>query len=428
MEDLSKKDAFKLLIKEFHSRPLPRTIERCLKIPAASGKIVTVYGPRRTGKSCYLFSTIKELVNGGIPKERIIYVNFEDDRLLPLGSKELNLLIEAYFELYPENKNNRVFIFFDEIQNIPGWEVFVRRIYDKENFRIFITGSSSKLLSMEIATALRGRTISYPLYPLNFREFLKFKSIEVKKDFEYTNERFKIKKLLNEYLEDGGFPEIVLEPEISVRRKIFGEYFDLLVYRDLLDRFSLENSLFLRELLKFLFTNTGALLSVNSYYNSVKQALRISRETIMNYLGCVSETRYFFFLPVFSYSLKAQQVNPKKIICLDNGLRNSVSLRFSPDTGKLAENLVGINLLMRGGDLFYWKGKKEVDFVLKENSGITAINVSFSNVIDKRETDALMEFKSCFKNVSDLVLITKDIQKKENGIRFIPLWMWLLQP
>ncbi|MFH1454601.1 MAG: AAA family ATPase [Armatimonadota bacterium] len=208
MESHSKKELFKLLIKEFHSEKLPETFERELKIPLSINKIISIYGPRRSGKSFYLYTVIKKLIKDQIPKERIFYLNFEDDRILPLDVKDLNSFMEAYFELYPDNKEKEVYLFFDEIQNITNWELFIRRIHDKEKVKIFITGSSSKLLSKEIATSLRGRTISYPLYPLSFNEFLKFNGVELEKNFEYTPQRFQIKKLFETYMQWGGaFPK-----------------------------------------------------------------------------------------------------------------------------------------------------------------------------------------------------------------------------
>ena len=335
-ETIFKKEIFKLIIKEFQESSLPDIFNRDLEISLSSKKIITIYGPRRCGKSFYFLSLIKKLLQKGIPKKRILYVSFEDDRILPLDFQELTLLLEAYFELFPENKEEEIFLFFDEIQNIKDWEIFVRRIYEKEKVKIFITGSSSKLLSYEIATSLRGRTISYPLYPLNFREFLSFKGEIIKKDFEYTEKRFKIKKYLEEYLEWGSFPEIVLENDLILKRKILSEYFNLLVYRDLKDRYSIENTYLIKDLLKSLFTNISSYFSVNSYFKATAQRMPLSRQTLSFYLSCVQETQYFSSLPIFSYSLKVQKVNPKKIICLDNGLRSAVALKFSQDFGKFA--------------------------------------------------------------------------------------------
>jgi hypothetical protein len=435
----SKKEYFKLLIKEFQENSLPTIFDRDLQIPLNSKKIVTIYGPRRSGKSFYFFSLIQKLLKHGIPIDRVVYLNFEDDRILPLSYKEMNYLLEAYFELYPENKRREVYLFFDEIQNVSDWEIFIRRIYEKEKVKIYLTGSSSKLLSPEIATSLRGRTISYRLFPLDFKEFLNFKKIRLKEDFKYTSQRYLIKKLLSEYMEWGSFPEVVLEEDKVLKRKILSEYFDSLVYRDLMERYSLENSELLKELLKYLFTNVSCYFTVNAYFNTIKQVLSLSRQTLSQYLSYIQETFYISFLPIFSYSLKAQKVNPKKIICLDNGLRKVVSFNFSPDRGKLAENLVGANLMIKenrlenygdgkevGRELFYWKNDGEVDFVIKEGIELIGLNVCYSNVIPERETISLFEFKRRQQNVKKLIIITEDIQQEVNGIDFIPLWEWIM--
>lgn len=427
MENLSKKEVFKFIIKEFHEESIPVTIPRDLEIPDSSKKIITVYGPRRSGKSFYFFSLINNFLKQGISKNRIVYINFEDDRILPLTAKSLQFLLDAYYELYPDNKGKKLFFFFDEIQNIKGWEVFVRRISENQKVRVFITGSSSKLLSREIATSLRGRTLSYPLYPLNFNEFLRFKGLTLEEGFQFSSQRYKIKKFLEEYIEWGIFPEVVLEKDKILRKKVLNEYFDLLVFRDLAERFSLENMSLLKDLLKFLFTNITSCFSVNSYYNLAKQKISLSRETVSSYLSHIEESQYFSFAPLFSYSLKVQKVNPKKIICLDNGLRNAVAFRFSQDTGKLVENLVGSVLKMKENEFYYWKDKKEVDFVLKENKFLTGINVCYSRVIKDREIDSMLEFKQKFKNVKELILITRDLKEEKRGIKFIPLWEWLLK-
>ncbi|MBI2252844.1 MAG: ATP-binding protein [Armatimonadetes bacterium] len=426
MENIIKEN-FKLLIKEFHSQDMPQTFERDLEVPLLSNKIITIFGPRRSGKSFYFYTLIKKLLKKNIPKERILYINFEDDRLLPLSFKDLNFLLEAYFELYPENKEKGAYFFLDEIQNIKEWEIFIRRIYDKEKVKIFITGSSSKLLSKEISTHLRGRTISYALYPLNFIEFLRFNGEKPEKHFEYSNRRFKIKKLLDEYLRFGGFPEVALEKDIKLKNKILSEYFNMLIYKDLAEKFYVNNTVLLKELLRFLFTNTTSLFSVNSYFKSIKQNISISRQTLSDYLSYIQETDYIILLPLFSYSLKVQKINHKKIVCLDNGLRNVVSFKFSDDEGKMAENLVGSILNSKEKELFYWKNKHETDFIVKENSNLQAINVSIGNVIEKREKDSLFEFKNKFKKVKNLILITKDIEKTVEGIKYIPLWKWLLK-
>ncbi|MCD6496243.1 MAG: ATP-binding protein [Candidatus Aenigmarchaeota archaeon] len=422
---MKKTETFKYVIKEFHESQFPTLIQRELRIPKTN-KITSLIGSRRSGKTFYFYQIMNELLDMGIPKDRLLYINFEDDRLLPLDTDQLNDMLDAYYELYPNNKNAEKFFFFDEIQNIENWEVFVRRVYDKENARIYVTGSSSKLLSKEIATSLRGRTLAFRLFPLSFREFLAFKGLSIPKDFAYSELRFKIKNLLNEYLDFGGFPEVVLDKEL--KRDILLNYFELLIYRDLAERFSIRNTMILRRLTKFLLTNISSPFSINAYYKALKQETRVSKETIMEYLSYLTEINLIYLVPFFSYSLKVQQVNPSKVYCTDNGLRNAVALKFSADEGRLAENTVFIELKRRGYDVHYWKGRKEVDFVVKDKNGrLTAINASYTNEVNSRELDGLLEFKEKFSaDTQELLILTKDFDDTRDGIKFVPLWKWLL--
>jgi len=421
----SKKEIFKILINEFHESRLPAVLKRDLTIPLLSNKIITITGSRRAGKTFFFYQLISEL-RQQTPSERILYVNFEDDRILPLSLKDLNELLEAYFELHPEVKENKFFLFLDEIQNIEGWESFVRRIYDKENVNIYITGSSSKLLSREIATSLRGRTMEYKIYPLNFNEFLKFKGIDLKPDFAYSKVRYRIKKLLNEYINFGGFPEVVTAND-DLKLSILKNYFNLVIYRDLVERFAIRNVKLLKDMLKFLLTNVSTTFSINAYFHSLQPQYHFSRETILEYLSYLEEIEVIQIIPIFSYSIKVQQVNQKKIYVLDNGLRNAVSFRFSQDEGRLVENTVFNQLKRKGFDVYYWKKKGEVDFVVRENGKLTAINVSYGQKLDEREVNGLLEFKDIFKGeVKRLLIITRDMEKTEKGIDYIPLWKWLI--
>lgn len=423
------KDSFKFIIKDFHEDKSKITAfyKRELDLPVDSKKVIVLYGSRRCGKTFCLFNHINLLLKTGITKNNILYINFEDDRLIGLKASDLNSFLEAYYELYPELIDKKVYFFFDEIQNIKEWESFVRRLYDTIDCRIFITGSSAKLLSREIATSLRGRCISYPLYPLNLREYLYFNDMAPDKNFEFSKKRFKVKKLLEDYLENGSFPEIALCENKNQREKILKEYYDSLVYKDLADRFSLKNTTLLKDLLRYLFTNFTKEFSVNSYFKLLKNNMPISRETIMEYLNCIEETSYIYLIPVFSYSLKVQKANPKKVIALDNGIRNKICFRFSEDYGKLAENVVGLNLIKRYEDVFYYKGKSEVDYIVKDQSNnLHAINISYGNEIPQREYDSLNHFAKEYKNVKSLILISREEEGKEGRIKIMPLLKWLL--
>lgn len=424
-----KRDVFKFLIKEFHESPFVDVLKRDLELPLTK-KIISLIGSRRAGKTFYFYQLMKGFVEAAkTPRDRIVYINFEDDRLLPLEVADLNDLLEAYYELYPSNKGAKIYFFFDEIQNIKDWEVFVRRLNDKEKAKVFVTGSSSKLLSKEIATALRGRTLAFQLFPLSFKEFLRFQKIELEKDFEYSSTRFKIKKALKEYLEFGGFPEVALEGQITLKHKILNNYFELFIYRDLVERFSIRNTALLKNLTKFLITNLSNIFSINAYYRSVSKDMAVGKDTVLEYVSYLEDINLIYLLPVFSYSVKKQQLNPKKAYCVDNGIRNAVAFKFSKDEGRLAENLAFIELKRREKEVFYWKNKNEVDFVIKNaDNSLEAINVSYTNETDEREIKGLIDFKKEFKKTKKLTLITKDVEKKEKGIGYVPLWKWLLWP
>lgn len=419
---MEKKDQFKQIIREFHERKLPEVYRRELEIPETK-KIVSLIGSRRSGKTFFFYQLINDLKKE-IDVSQATYINFEDDRILPLELKDLNLLLEAYFELYPENAEKTVYFFFDEIQNIEDWEVFVRRIHDTLDARIFVTGSSSKLLSKEIATSLRGRTLPFYLYPLSFREFLSFRGVEAGKDTEYSSRRHLVRKLFGEYMLWGGFPEIALEDE-SLRQMILNNYYEMFIYRDLVERYSIRNINLLKNVARYLLTNISAPFSRRAYYNVLKENMALGKDTLGEYISCLEDINLVYLVPIFNYSLKSQQVNPRKIYCIDTGLRSAVTFRFSGDFGKIAENIVFIELKRRGYEIFYWKDHREVDFVIKDGAGkLTAINVSYTNSIEKREIDGLKEFSG--KYDADLILLTKDIGKEENNISFIPLWKWLL--
>ncbi len=420
-----KKDVFKFIIKEFHESPLLDTYARSLQLPSTK-KIIALVGSRRAGKTSYFYNLIKNLIEEKkIKKDQIIYINFEDDRLYPLELADLNDLLEAYYELYPDNKEKTIYFFFDEIQNIKNWESFIRRLDDTKKSKIFVTGSSSKLLSKEIATALRGRSLAYHLFPLSFKEFLIFKKIDLTKNYEYSSQRFKVKNALEEYLEFGGFPEVVLEQK-RLKNKILSNYFDMFIYKDLVERFAIRNTTLLKSLSKYLLTNLSNLFSITAYHKAISKEMPVGKDTLMEYLSYLEDINFMYFLQMFSYSAKKQQLNPKKVYCVDGGLRNVVALKNSKDLGRLVENIVFIELKKQEKEIYYWKNNNEVDFVIKnKDATLEAINVTYTNEITEREIKGLNEFEKEFKKTKK-VIITKDLEKVEEGITYIPLWKWLL--
>jgi uncharacterized protein len=421
------KNKFKYIINEFQEYKFPKIINRNL-ILSKTNKIVTLVGNRRSGKTFYFYQLITELLHSKIDKNQILYVNFDDDRLYPLKLSDLDDLLESYYELFPENKNKIKYFFLDEIQNINNWELFIRRINDKENIKLYLTGSSSKLLSQEIATSLRGRTLSSYLYTLNFKEFLEFKGTKFNREDIYTSKRYNLQKWFIEYLNNGSFPEVVLEGHI--KKEILNNYYEMFIYKDLVERYSIRNIDLLKKLSKYLLTNVSNLFSVSSYYKLINSENAVSKETIYEYLSYLKEINLIFTVPIYSYSLKQQQVNPSKIYTIDNGLRNAVSFKFSEDEGRLAENLVFIELKRQQREIYYWRGKGEVDFVIKNrDNSVDLINVCYADNVPKREIDSINEFIKKYPKIkiNKKTILTKDLGNKEKGIEYIPLWEWLLE-
>lgn len=424
------KDIFKRLIIDFQERNITGIIEREINIPLNIHKIISLIGVRRCGKTSILYSIIQKLRRDNIPSN-IVYINFEDDRIFPLKLKDLNTLIEAYYELFPDKKNEIVYFFFDEIQNIENWEKFIRRIYDNEKCRIFITGSSSKLLSKEIATSLRGRTITFEIFPLSFREFLLFRKIQ---PFIHSSKVLaKIKNAFNDYIFWGGFPEITNIKDQFLFEKIIQNYMDLIMYKDIADRFNIGNLYLLKILIKYCFTNISTLLSINKLYNDLKsQGISLSKNTLYEYLSYLEDAFAIFSMPMYTHSLKEQNRNPKKIYSIDWSFKRIVSYIHLPDYSKIFENIAFLHLKRKIKDIYYYKLKQEIDFFIEVNGNKKLINVSYdisSAPTKNREIKGLitgMEETS----VQEALLITNDCEEEikinNKKIQILPLWKWLL--
>jgi len=437
-----KKNVLKKIIEEFQESELPVVIKRrAIDVNPDINKVITIVGPRRVGKTYYIFSLIKDLLEKGMKKSRIVYINFEDERLLPFTSQDFDAILEALYELYPEIRKERIYFFFDEIQEIPLWEKFVRRLYDARKARIVITGSSSKLTSREIATSLRGRALSYELFPFSFEETLRAKGLEINNRLMYSGKRFKVKKFLNEYLEFGGFPEVVLSKDRNTRLRILNEYLNTIMIRDLVERYNIRNVNALKTLIKFLVSNISRSFSLNSYYKMAKQQTPLTKRTLINFVSYLENINLFFFINKFSHSLKAQMVNRKKVYCIDVGYRTATGFYTSEDVGWRMENIVFLKLKQREVanpliEIFYWREnkKQEVDFLLKEGQKLRQL-IQVSYRIDeaqtrKREVEALTTAMGSL-HLSEGLVITEDYEGYEKikgkKIKFISLAKWLLE-
>lgn len=357
-----------LNLKDELSDKLEKNIwKRAVSLPDTDNKINVITGMRRTGKSCYMLGIIKDLVSKGVDFKRIVYFNFEDDRLLPMSGSSLGELIDSFYEISPDNHNHLCYLFFDEIQNVEGWPQIIRRVFDTKNVKIFLTGSSAKMLSREIATSLRGRSINTEMWPLSFTEF---------------PERFKYpadmpKKMMDQYLYEfehymnaGGFPEVI-NYDHETRVRVLQDYVDIVVFRDIVERHSVTNIQLIKYVIKTVVYNAGRTLSVNKLFNDIKsQGIKVGKATLYEYLDYLEDCYLCFSVPVYSDSLRVVQSNPKKMYVVDTGLIKAVTLRIE-DQGALFENIVYISLRRKGYKIYYYltKERYEVDFLVKDFSG-----------------------------------------------------------
>lgn len=363
------------LIQDFHDEPLPVFRGRDLPIPLNTEKIITLIGPRRAGKTSELFNIMQALLDQGIAKERICYLSCEDERF-EHSPKELDQLLEIYQALYPSLDLASCYFFFDEIQLFDKWDRFIRRLHDKISKHIFLTGSNAKLLSREIATELRGRSLSYSVLPLSFSEYCAFQEIDITK--RSTKNSAVLYNTLEQYLHFGGFPEL-LKYETSLKISILQEYFNVMFYRDLVERFKVSNISLLKFFIKRLMSCATKEFSINKIYNDLKSSgYKISKNSLYNFAdNCEA---IYLALPVKKYSASIihQELTEKKIYVIDNGLFKAINPTFSKDNGKLMEQAVYHQLLRQPGEVFFHKQKYECDFLVKEGMTITqAIQVSY---------------------------------------------------
>lgn len=382
-------------------------------------KIIT--GVRRSGKSVLSW----ELLND----KKFAYANFDDERISTIETKDLNLVLQAIYEIYQKPD----FIFFDEIQNINSWELFVNRL-KRRGFNLIITGSNARLLSTELATHLTGRHFSLELYPFSFREYLHFNNFDYhKKDFS-TREIASIARFLENYLSFGGFPEVIQGENY---KKYLISLYSTILTKDIILRHRVKYTNTLKEFANYLISNFARQITFNKLKNifSLK-----SVHTAKNYLSFIEESYLIFQIERFSYKAKERLTAPRKIYAIDTGLINALSTKFSQETGYIYENAVAIELMRRKSlnpqeDIYYWQNSYncEVDFVIKGGLKVKQLIQVCYNIEDydtrKREINSLLKASEKLK-CNNLLTLTYDYEGEEKvegkTIKFISLWKWLL--
>ena len=364
-------DSLKDIILDFREAELPTGVPRRVDVTAAPGKATVCIGPRRAGKSTFLFQQVRKLLDRGVPRENVLYLNFFDDRLRRLQRDGPGAVADAYFALHPEKKNTEtVHCFFDELQVVPGWEPFVDRLMRTEKCTVHVTGSSARLLSREIATQMRGRALAWEIFPFSFREFLDFRGIDAAGPLS-TRRRLLVRKAFEEYWERGGFPEVA-GLDRALRIRIHQEYWGAMLFRDLVERHDVAHPRAVSDLAHRLVDAAASLYSVNrltAYLHSLGH--RAPKSAVADYVEWFEDAFFLFTVRVFDASLTRAHANPKKIYCIDHALARSVGSGVLVNAGHLLENLVFTALRRRTPEIRYFKGAngREVDFAARMPDG-----------------------------------------------------------
>jgi len=399
---------------EWLDRPLPQIIARDQSLDLAVipnvKKATVITGFRRTGKTYLLFSAIEKLLVSASRKD-VVYLNFEDERI-PQQTDFLSRLLPEIHAFYSQKPK---YLFLDELQNIPFWSKWLRRILDTEDIRLFVTGSSSKMSSFELPTELRGRSWEQTVYPLNFSEFLRFK-----KENSLSMETV----LFEEYLLWGGLPEVVLSPPAK-RQELLQLYFQTVVRKEITDRFKIRNTTALKTVLKLILNSTY--LTVSKLYNNLKSlGLAVGKTTLNQYVSYAESSYFLSLLRYYSPSMKNQLQYPRKPYFIDNGFLTSLSTKFSNNYGRLLENLTYWKLFKENENVFYHRDEKsrEVDFIVMKNGNVSSIYQVCYDISDRetydREVNSLVRLGKKF-HCESLFLLTRNTVPTPSGIILLSL-------
>ena len=435
------KDIFKTLISLKQNNIPTDYIPRELKLPTDSGKIIAVTGGRRCGKSTLMELAINDLLAEGIEREAIVWIGFDDERLRDMGAGEFDLILSAYREMFPERKIKDTYFFFDEIQRIKGWELFVIRLYKSYSKHIFLSGSNSEMLSSEIATELRGWPLEYREYPLSFGEYCRFTGVKTSSFLEEDTARLVC--AFKTFNSDGGYPEVTLQKDRSIKTKTLQGYFNTMIFEDLMERYRLTNPERIKHVLKRLLAGISKPSSINAIYNDIKsQGLKVSKDELYDIADKACSIFLLFKVQKFDKSLVKENNSLPKYYCIDAGLRQNLLKPASEDNGKLLENAVFLHLnrnLSDEGKICYHtndgrgKRKTECDFVVQEGDEVTSLVQacwSLDETTRGREIEGMLN-ASKETGCKDMTIVTSDqeytISEDGNTIRVVPAWKWLLE-
>lgn len=421
------KDALKYVIRQSVDRKLPAVFAREVVLPLTSGKIVALIGIRRSGKTFLMFDAIHRLVAQGVDRRQILYLNFEDDRLYPTYAGELDLILTAHGELFPDFQATRRYVFLDEVQVVPGWERYARRLLDTEDVTLCVSGSSSDMLTRQLAPALRGRSIGLEVGPLSFREVLRFRNVALK-SFRKTDEALAL-HLLEEYVQWGGLPEIVMAPP-EMRPLIIAEYASLIFFKDIVERYGIKNEMVMKLLVQHCALQPSSLLSINKLYGDFRsRGLQCSKNTLYEYLHNLEDAGVVFRLPIHDPSLRRQAQNPHKIHLVDTGLIQAYAADPGQNLGHRLETVVFLHERRRPGRFFYFKNGFELDLVVERQGQLLVLNTTWSLSAPqtrRRESDAMRAAAERYPKAERMLIVHEhDRRSLPENCAVVPAWRYV---
>lgn len=429
---LSMKEALETLYGDFLERRLPELTQRDCEMAMPPGKALALIGMRRVGKTYLCYQRIAELLASGVDRSRIFYLNFEDDRLFGFEIVDCQTILDVFYGEDPEKKSTHCYFFFDEIQNVPNWERFIRRLIDTEDVSVYVTGSSAKLLSAEIATGLRGRSLDLEVFPFTFKEYLGAHSVKARLTQVGSKTRLLLNQHAEAYCRKGGLPELQHLSPVRAR-EVAQSYVDAVVLRDVIERHGVSNVEALRSLLYHVLRTPATKLSVNKLYQDFKsRGLRVGKDDLYAFIRYLCDAYLLFQLPVWTRSEKKRQINPKKIYVIDNGVLDAYATRITQDKGTFLENLVYITLRRQHPQLGYYETKQgyEIDFVYQEGETTMLIQAAWTlknETTREREIRALNQAgKELKKTRKRIVTLNEEWTSEDGEIEVLPLWKFLL--
>lgn len=431
-----RKDIIKSLI-EMKQNEMPFSlIARDNELPINRKKIITIPGVRRCGKSTLMEIAINDLLKAGVSKENILWIGFDDERLKKMTSDELDEILHAYREMYPDTSLSEVHMFFDEIQIIEDWEYFVLRVYKSYCKNIYISGSNATMLSTELSTALRGYPLEYSTMPLSFHEYCRFKGVNVNSYLE--QEVAKVRNAFFDYNKSSAFPEIVLTASDMEKIMILNGYYETMILKDIVEHYKITKIPVLKYFIKRVMSNLSKPTSINAIYNDIKsQGLKVSKDDLYLWADYICAIFMFIRISKYEHSLVKEEQSLSKFYSIDNGLYKALLLPRTDDNGKLLENTVLLQLVREKTPftrINYYKGNVECDFVIQEQESVKELIQVTWDMSDaetrNREVAGLLE-ASKVTGCDSLTIITSDeestITFNEKKINVVPAWKWLLR-